>query len=290
MAKSKNFLFGFDARGTIAKALTFRHRDQQTIAESKPIPKDARTSGQIAWRTMYQLCTDLWHTLTPAEQAIWESLARRQHMTGYAYYLSQCLRPNPGIYLPLAGGTMSGDIDMATHKVLALPAPATDNEPSRKIDLTTHAALVTGVHDLKGPVICQAYQTVSQNIPKTSPTKLVFQAKLWDTQNYFSLADGKFLPLISGTYLITGRLTLVPLAAAKYTQLLLYKNNAANTSLAIATASATQSVQANGSAIIDLNGSTDYLTLQAYHNDTIDRSTGILNLATSFIAFLITQT
>lgn len=134
MAKSKNFLFGFDARGSIANLLTFRHRDQQTIAEKKPVPKDAKTSGQLAWRTMYQLCADLWHTLTPVEQATWETLARRQHMTGYAYYLSQCLRPNPGIYLPLAGGSMAGNIDMATKRILNLPAPVADEEPLRKID------------------------------------------------------------------------------------------------------------------------------------------------------------
>jgi len=117
MAKTKNPLFGFDARGTLGKALAFRHRGQQTIAEKKPIPKDAKTSGQLAWRTMYQLCADLWRTLTDAEKATWETLARRQHMTGYAYYLSQCLRPNPGIYLPLAGGTMSGNISMGANNI-----------------------------------------------------------------------------------------------------------------------------------------------------------------------------
>jgi len=144
MAKTKNPLFGFDARGTLANLLTFRHRDKQTIAESKPIPKDARTSGQLAWRTMYQLCADLWHTLTPVEQATWETLARRQHMTGYAYYLSQCLRPNPGIYLPLAGGTMSGDINMATKRITNLPAPVADEEPWRKIDAAT-ASIPAGI-------------------------------------------------------------------------------------------------------------------------------------------------
>lgn len=128
MAKSKNFLFGFDARGTIAKVLTFRRGKQQTIAEKTPIPKDAKTSSQLSWRTMYQQCTGLWHLLTAAEKANWESLARSHHMTGYAYYMSQCLRPNPGIYLPLAGGTMSGDIAMAALKTVD------------GVDISVHAA------------------------------------------------------------------------------------------------------------------------------------------------------
>lgn len=132
MTKPKNPLFGFDARGTLAKVLTFRKRGQQTIAETTPFPKDAKTSAQLSWRVMYQACADLWHTLTAAEKATWESLARRQHMTGYAYYMSQCLRPNPGIYLPLAGGTMSGDIAMASHKITGLPAPTLNPDAATK--------------------------------------------------------------------------------------------------------------------------------------------------------------
>jgi hypothetical protein len=133
LTKPKNPLFGFDARGTIANLLTFRHRDKQTIAESKPFPKDAKTSGQLAWRTMYQLATDLWHTLSPAEQATWHTLGVRNHMSGYSAFMSQCLRPNPGIYLPLAGGTMSGNIDMASHKITGLPAPTLDSDATTKV-------------------------------------------------------------------------------------------------------------------------------------------------------------
>jgi hypothetical protein len=96
------------------------------------------------------MCTNLWHTLSDTEKATWESIARPFHMTGYAYYQSQCLRPNPGIYLPLAGGTMSGNIDMATKKILNLPAPVANEEPARKTDLTsaitTHSALTSGAH------------------------------------------------------------------------------------------------------------------------------------------------
>ncbi|GAH97344.1 unnamed protein product, partial [marine sediment metagenome] len=55
---------------------------------------------------MYQKCAALWHTLSADEKQEWESLATPKHMTGFAYWQSQCLRPNPGIYLPLQGGTM----------------------------------------------------------------------------------------------------------------------------------------------------------------------------------------
>jgi hypothetical protein len=81
---------------------------------------------------MYEACSALWHTLSDAEQAAWESLARRKHMTGFALWQSQCLRPNPGIYLPLAGGTMAGNIDMANHKITGLPDPTADTQAANK--------------------------------------------------------------------------------------------------------------------------------------------------------------
>ncbi len=81
---------------------------------------------------MFTKCVDLWHLLSEEEKQIWESLARPLHMTGYAWFISQCLRPNPGIYLPLQGGTMSGNIDMAKNRLLKLPEPIDHQEPATK--------------------------------------------------------------------------------------------------------------------------------------------------------------
>jgi len=109
-----------------------RRSGPDTIAENTPKPKDARTPAQLAWRPMYQACAALWHTLSAAEKAQWESQARPKHMIGYAWFMSQCLRPNPGIYLPLAGGTMKGDIDVDSHKILTLPVPTAPTEAATK--------------------------------------------------------------------------------------------------------------------------------------------------------------
>ncbi|GAI24570.1 unnamed protein product, partial [marine sediment metagenome] len=87
---------------------------------------------------MFTKCVDLWHLLSEAEKAEWERLATPRHMTGYAWYISQCLRPNPGIYLPLQGGTMSGIIDMAKHRLLRLPAPTHNQEAATKGYADTH--------------------------------------------------------------------------------------------------------------------------------------------------------
>lgn len=131
MAKLKNPLLALKAIGKIG-SITLRRSRKQTIAEKVPVVPDAKTAAQLSWRTMYQKCVDLWHSLSSAERLTWESDARPRHMTGYAWYLSQCLRPNPGIYLPLAGGTMQGAIQMDGNQVHGLPAPVHVNDAARK--------------------------------------------------------------------------------------------------------------------------------------------------------------
>jgi len=81
---------------------------------------------------MYQKAIALWHALSAAEKQEWESLARPKHMSGYAFFLSQALKPNPGLYLPLQGGTMAGNIDMAKNRLLELPLPTDNQEAASK--------------------------------------------------------------------------------------------------------------------------------------------------------------
>lgn len=132
MVKLKVPLLSLAASGSVSQVLTFLKRKGQHLVEKKPVLVDSKSQAQLSWRTMFNLCVDLWHTLSTAEKAEWESAARPRHMTGYAWYLSQCLRPNPGIYLPLAGGTMSGVIQMDGNEVHGLPPPVHVNDAARK--------------------------------------------------------------------------------------------------------------------------------------------------------------
>lgn len=132
MAKLKLPFFSLDALGRFGKHVCFLKRLGGTIAEVKPETPDAHTLAQLSWRHMFQKVVALWHTLDAEERAVWESLARPRHMTGYAWFVSQALRPNPGIYLPLQGGTMQGDIDMASHFITTLPTPTDPLHPATK--------------------------------------------------------------------------------------------------------------------------------------------------------------
>lgn len=139
MAKLKQPFLSLAALGSFAKTLTLRRRGRDTLIGETPHPTDPQTFAQKQWRHMYQKAVALWHLLSPAEKAAWERQATPRHMIGFAYFISQALKPNPGLYLPLQGGVMQGDIDMATNRITDLPAPGAANDPARLADL---AALV----------------------------------------------------------------------------------------------------------------------------------------------------
>lgn len=200
MTKLKNPLLSFLARGSIAY-VSFVNRRRQNIAEKKPVPKDAKTSEQLAWRTMYQLCVDLWHTLSTDEKREWESAGTARHMTGYAWYMSQCLRPNPGIYLPLLGGTMQGVIDMGKNRLLKLPLPTDDQEAASK-----------KYHDDNLPVGgftqgARVYNSAGISIPNGAETVVAFDSQRYDTDGIHStvLNTARLTCKTAGKYIIIGQ-------------------------------------------------------------------------------------
>lgn len=200
MANLKTALLSLDARGTLSKAITFVKRRGQNIAEKTPAPKDAQAPEQLAWRHMFNKCVDLWHTLSAAEKEKWESAARQRHMTGYAWYISQCLRPNPGIYLPLQGGTMSGDIDMAKNRVLKLPIASDDQEP---ITLAYTKAYIFPYLHYQG---ARVYHNIDQSVPDNTLTALAFNSQRYDTDTIHDtvVLNSHLTCKTAGKYAITG--------------------------------------------------------------------------------------
>jgi len=199
MGKLKNPLFSLGARNSLAKVISFARRRKQNIVESKPIPHDAKSLAQLSWRHMYQKAVALWHALSATEKQEWESLARPKHMTGFAWFMSQALKPNPGLYLPLQGGTMAGNIDMAKHSILKLPLPTDAQEAATKtyVDTLIAASLYT-----QG---ARVYHNADQSIPHNTLTALAFNRQRYDTDSIHSgVTDNSRLTCkTQGKYLIT---------------------------------------------------------------------------------------
>jgi len=165
---------------------------------------------------MWQLAADLWHQLSPAEQAVWERLGTQRNMTGYAWYMSQALRPNPGIYLPLAGGTMSGDVDMDGHAITDLPDPAADQDAATK-----------KYHDDNLPVGgytqgARVIRTAIQTIPNNAITAVIFNAELYDDDTMWEgVTNPSYLTVrTAGVYLIIGHVHWAASAAGMRAELL----------------------------------------------------------------------
>lgn len=100
---------------------------------------------------------------------------------------------------------MQGDIDMATYKILDLPAPTANEEPTRKVDLATHAALTSAVHGVGAAHIAgfhSAGQEVSKIIWKDVNSKILSKNNQTSDTPYTDLdatahssANAKFLIL-----------------------------------------------------------------------------------------------
>lgn len=198
MPNIKGPILSLAASGTLSKAITYLKRRGRNIAEKKPEIIDVKSAGQLSWRHMFLKCTALWHALSAAEKEEWESLARLKHMTGYAWFQSQCLRPNPGIYLPLQGGTMQGDIDMAKYRILKLPAPSDAQEAFRLSDYLTYVLpclLREGARVGNG---------INLSIPHNTWTTLTFNTQTYDTDTIHSTTvnPSRLTCKTAGKYLI----------------------------------------------------------------------------------------
>lgn len=200
MSKAKNPLLALGAIGRLGKAIVYTRRRKVDIVETSPFPEDAKSLAQLSWRHMYQKAVALWHALSATEKEDWESLARRHHMTGFAYFISQALRPNPGLYLPLQGGTMAGDIDMAKYHLLRLPVPAGAQEPLRVAEY--NSAIAPYLY-WEGAKVTHSAQQI---IPTATDTTLAFDTEFYDTDAIHDnvVNNSRLTCKTAGKYLIIG--------------------------------------------------------------------------------------
>ena len=180
MVKAKSPLFSFGAIGRLGKALTVAHKRTGPVWLHRGRPAQPRTEPQLTWRTMFLMAAGLWHDLSEAERLAWEHAGTTRHMTGYSWFMSQALRPNPGIYLPLAGGVMTGAIDMDGSPITAVLDPLLDQDAATK-----------KYHDDNlpaGPYTegCRVYHSVNQATPTGSDYNVLFNTERWDTDGIHS--------------------------------------------------------------------------------------------------------
>jgi predicted transcriptional regulator len=122
----------------------------------------------------------------------------------------------------------------------------------------TQAELATGVGGT-GPAF-SAYQSSSQTVTSNTFTKVQFQSKEFDTSNAFdNTTNYRFTPQVSGYYQVTVALEIGVAQAYQYTYI--YKNGGQAKRNSNGSSAGTGTTC---TALIYLNGSTDYLEGYAY--------------------------
>ena len=109
-----------------------------------------------------------------------------------------------------------------------------------------------------GPAF-SAYQSTNQTISATTWTKITIDTKEFDTNTNFDTSLYRFKPTVAGYYQISGITAFSTVISSLYLQI--YKNGTGFKALAN---SLSTSAGISGSALIYLNGSTDYVELYAY--------------------------
>jgi len=123
-----------------------------------------------------------------------------------------------------------------------------------------------------GPAF-SAYQSAGTTYGASTPTKVAFQVKEFDTNSAFdNTTNYRFQPTVSGYYQISG--TVCGNAASSYLVAALYKNGAVYKS---GSSYGTTGVTPNSSiaALVYLNGSTDYVELWVQAATGGTTSTGV---------------
>ncbi len=115
----------------------------------------------------------------------------------------------------------------------------------------------TGTLAGNGPAF-SAYSSVIQSITSATWTKVVCGTELFDTNSNYDIATARFTPTVEGYYQITSRIQ-TSTATRVFTQL--YKNGVSFKHLLDIPSNITRS---GGSALVYMNGSTDYIELYAY--------------------------
>lgn len=154
---------------------------------------------------------------------------------------------------PNASGTGNFTIaspNSSTDRTLTLP----DNTGT----IITTASTFAGT----GPTF-SAYRSTTQSISNASFTKVQCDTEEFDTNsNYDNSTNYRFTPTVAGYYQVSGSVA----GAAAYAQLLasIYKNGSEFKRGTQAGSAGAYLYQASVSALVYLNGSTDYVELYAY--------------------------
>jgi hypothetical protein len=130
---------------------------------------------------------------------------------------------------------------------------------------TTNGTIITTGSTFAGtgPAFA-AYATVNQSITSASFTKITFGTEIFDTNNNF--ASSRFTPTIAGYYQISSATRVEAGASGEFILSIARNGTIVYRGLDNSLISANQFAGLNASALLYLNGSTDYVEMLVYQS------------------------
>jgi len=148
-----------------------------------------------------------------------------------------------------------------------IAAPNSNTNRTLTLPDNTGTILTTGTAGVpvNGPAF-SAYATVNQTISGTTSTKVTFGSEDFDTASNF--ASSRFTPTVAGYYQINANINFNN--TASYAYVMLWKNGAVYKTLAYSATSSAYYTTMGGAAVVQMNGSTDYLEVYVYIGTTMN--------------------
>jgi hypothetical protein len=150
--------------------------------------------------------------------------------------------------IPSASATGSGTMTLA--------GPSTNSNQTVTIPDTTGTMMVSG----NMPAV-SAVASSNQSFSAGVSTKVLFQTEVFDTNNCF--ASSTFTPTVAGYYLITSSLSMLA-NSSNEVSFRLFKNGSEVTRLGRTPGNSLYGLYINGSYLIYLNGTTDYVEIYCF--------------------------
>lgn len=155
-------------------------------------------------------------------------------------------------YLPITGGTLTG----------ALNGPSADFSGTAEADIVNAVTSinVNNKQAVNGPAF-SAYLSVNQGVASGVFTKCICDAEEFDTDSCYDAPSGRFTPTVAGYYQVNFNMFAFAAGTASSLSVYLYKNGAAYKAAPTYIPNGTNSMQTGGSAVVYMNGTTDYLEM-----------------------------
>lgn len=133
------------------------------------------------------------------------------------------------------------------------------------------------------------YLSATQTISNNTATKIAIDTEYLDTNNNFNTTNNRFTPTVAGNYLIEGTAaySLGTLAAVSPLLLSVYKNGSEFRRINVNVSIGIAAIYISISAIVNMNGSTDYVELFAKQITGSDASLTSGSVHTNFQGTLL---